>query len=95
MMYDKMQNNMVLCWLEKAAPTRLAHCHYYRQTKAYIMDVFVTSYFAAKDLKVPYSGRNVTKPPSLEIYKDILKKRRDVKDRCILVVKMGWKRKKL
>ena len=31
-----------------------------------------------KDLKVPYSGRNRTNPPTVEIYKDIIRKRKEL-----------------
>ena len=31
-----------------------------------------------KDLKIPYNGRNRTRPPTLEIYKDIIKKRKEL-----------------
>ena len=58
-----------------------AYSHYVPPNESVYHGSFRNFIFSlTKDVKVPYSGRNVTKPPSLEIYKDILKKRREHED---------------
>ena len=74
---DAEQHGVVL--VGKSGPhTFGAYSHYVPPNESVYHGCFRNFIFSlTKDLKVPYSGRNVTKPPSLEIYKDILKKRRE------------------